>query len=174
MQIGLLKLAPYPKECADPDKLQLLDRAKTAESSGTLQDSKKPLYFRIIKGDILSTLNWILSNLMLFNSLDNRKWTGSSSFLMCRQATSYQSATIWAVLNILDLLHLYKIEYIYFKVWVYTHILGCSTFTPAKTSPASVRKQDYLSLTRPGPDLSHRHKDQIPNIKFCSLGGCGW
>lgn len=36
MQIGLLKLAPYPKESADTEELQLLDRAQEiAESSGT-------------------------------------------------------------------------------------------------------------------------------------------
>lgn len=63
MQIGLLKLAPHPKESADTEELQLLDRVQeTAESSGTLRSCKQSLYFRIIKGDILSTSNWIMQS----------------------------------------------------------------------------------------------------------------
>lgn len=72
-------------------------------------------------------------------------------------------------------LYLYRIKYTHTRVWVYLHILGCNTYPPSKTSPVSVRKQDYLSFTRQGPDFSLRHKDQvfqlsISNTRFCFSG----
>lgn len=101
MQIGLLKLAPFPKESTDPKKLQLLDRAKIAKSSGALQACKKSLYFRIIKGDILSTLNSQQPDACLMTLTIERE-LGVAASMCAGRPQAIKLATMRAALNILE------------------------------------------------------------------------
>lgn len=89
MQIGLLELAQYLKKSADTKQLQLLQPwdsrnfwhfFSTTNNSCTLE-SLKEIFCRL-KIEICTI--WCL-----FNSLGNRKWTGSTSSHACRHITNY-------------------------------------------------------------------------------------